>query len=143
MQRAVAGTPTTSANNSPDQRSAKRQRLSHGSFRGSPGTPNSDAEAVKQALAAEELKRQEAVDREAAKRGESKWVLDLQTPTKASKPAMTVVSAGYATLDADSIPSYGDDEEVDTPASGRRSFGRPPVEASTVLAIAWSSADML
>lgn len=128
MQRAAAS-PASSPVTTPDHRSAKRQRLSNGSFQSSPiATPGSDAEAIQQVLAAEERKRQEAIDREAAKRGETKWYLDVKSPQQAQAPGVRIVSAGYAALDNDNVEQQDDNNEISTPQSGRRKFGTFPVK---------------
>ncbi|QIX02518.1 hypothetical protein AMS68_008035 [Peltaster fructicola] len=126
MQRAAA-TPKASPDTTPDNRSAKRRRLSNGSCEASPvPAPGSDAEAIQQVLAEEDRKRQEAVDREAARRGETKWILDIKTPQQSRPPLMRVVSTGYADLDSNAVDSHDDD--ITTPQSGRRRFGTLPVQ---------------
>ena len=138
MQRAAASSPspsnTTSAPDTPP--SSKRQKLSNGSHNSTPSstpTPRSDAQAIEEALAAEEQKRNEALEREGARRGETKWYLSIQEPAlPAVKPtALRVVSAGFAALDAESAVQPGllsEDEDATgsrrPQMSGRRSFGK-------------------
>lgn len=123
MQRAAAASPPTTPSGPP----SKRQRLSTGS---SPATPSADAQAIHEALAAEEQKRQEAVDRQAANAGETKWVLSYQDQKpKYDKPPMRIVSAGYSSIDAagPARQAAGDEEEEGVAGSnyqGRKSFGR-------------------
>ncbi|KAI9868881.1 MAG: hypothetical protein M1830_005498, partial [Pleopsidium flavum] len=78
MQRAAASSP--SSPQTPEQSSPKRQKLFNDS---SPATPSADLQAIQAALAVEEAKRSEALERQAAEAGESKWVLSFQ-PENAS-----------------------------------------------------------
>jgi hypothetical protein len=93
-------------------------RLSIGtSAPGTPGTP-SDHEVIQAAIAAEEKKRQEALDKASAQSGETKWVLSFKDPQDGSRaPEMQVVHAGFATLDAED----NDSEEEARPV--RMQFG--------------------
>lgn len=129
MQRGAASpnsSPTT-----PSEPPSKKQRLSNGSYASTPSsTPRSDAQAIEEALAAEEQRRTEALEREAADRGETKWYLSFKEPqTPAQESPLRIVPAGYSTLDAAAHskerPS-DDDVEIDVPlqAKGRRSFGK-------------------
>jgi hypothetical protein len=68
------------------------------------------------ALAAEERKRQEALDRAAANSGETKWVLSYKDNSKPQ--GMRVVHAGFAAIDAD---EDGSEEEGFAPP--RMQFG--------------------
>ncbi|KAK5683286.1 hypothetical protein LTS10_004817 [Elasticomyces elasticus] len=128
MQRAAA---TPSSPSSPAEPPSKKQRLSNGSRNsGSPSTPRTDAHAVQEALAAEERLRSEALDREAADRGETKWYLSVQQPdTPAQESPLRIVSAGYSMLDAAATAKeqHSEDGEVEQTRpsiAGRRSFGR-------------------
>lgn len=125
MQRAAASSPTTSPS-VPSEPSSKRQRLGDGS----PATPSADAQAVHDALAAEELKRTQALERQAADAGETKWVLSFkdQQPIAAHTP-MRIVTAGYSTIDSagGAHTDTADDDESETMRPGlpgRRSFGK-------------------
>lgn len=129
MQRAAAS--DSSAPSTPSEPPSKKQRLSNGSYNNTPSsTPRSDAQFVHEALAAEEQKRADALDREAADRGETKWYLSFQeSPLPAAQTPLRIVSAGYGTLDAGSVAkgasSEEDAEESTTPQiKGRRSFGK-------------------
>ncbi|KAK5133897.1 hypothetical protein LTR08_007126 [Meristemomyces frigidus] len=127
MQRAAA---SPSSPSTPAEPLSKKQRLSSGSYNSaSPSTPKSDAQAVEEALAAEEEKRTRALEREAAGRGESKWYLSIkEQPLEAHSP-LQFVSAGYSMLDAASSVKERSPEEDGTEAArptvaGRRSFGK-------------------
>ena len=134
MQRGAAS--QSSSPSTPEERPPKKQRLSNGSYNSAPSsTPRSDAQAVEEALAAEEQKRTAALEREAADRGESKWYLSFKEPSKlAVESPLRIVSAGYSTLDAakpakeQSPDSDGEEEEEEAHATprihGRRSFGK-------------------
>lgn len=138
MQRAAASSPspsnTTSVPDTPP--SSKRQKLSNGSHNSTPSstpTPRTDAQAIEEALAAEEQKRNEALEREAARRGETKWYLSIQEPQSPAikLPALRIVSAGFGALDSASAvqpDAASDDDDVARKGrpqmSGRRSFGK-------------------
>ncbi|KAK5119843.1 hypothetical protein LTR85_007169 [Meristemomyces frigidus] len=126
MQRASAS--PSSSPNTPAEPPSKKQRLSNGSHNSTPSsTPRSDARAVAEALAAEEQKRTEAIERQAAERGESKWYLSFKEPqASAADSPLRVVSAGYSLLDAASTSNARSDEEETRPKpiAGRRSFGK-------------------
>jgi hypothetical protein len=128
MQRSAAS-PASLPSTPPDPPS-KRQRLSNGSHISTPSsTPRSDAQAVEEALAAEELRRTEALEREAADRGETKWYLSFEEPQPSIQESpLRIVSAGFSMLDATrpaADRSSEEDVDVDVPtAKGRRSFGK-------------------
>jgi hypothetical protein len=129
MQRGAAS-PSSSLNTPPEPPS-KKQRLSNGSYAFTPSsTPRSDAQAVEEALAAEEQRRTEALEREAADRGETKWYLSFAEPHKAAQESpLRIVSAGFSTLDstrpvADRSLEDEADDGRNPPANGRRSFGK-------------------
>ncbi|EOD51227.1 putative zinc knuckle protein [Neofusicoccum parvum UCRNP2] len=122
MQRAAASQPSPKdAPSTPTGPPTKRQRTSAAS---SPATP-SDRDAINAAIAAEELKRNQAIERAAAEAGETRWVLSFREPEKEARQrdALRVVSAGYAELDNE---DESDDEEDETPQVGRMSFGKKP-----------------
>ncbi|KAH7413934.1 hypothetical protein DE146DRAFT_627034 [Phaeosphaeria sp. MPI-PUGE-AT-0046c] len=104
--KATASTPST-----PDGPPSKKARLSNGkSAPGAPGT--SDHEILQSALAAEEKKRQEALDKAAQHAGETKWVLSYTDPFAGKRPeSLQVRQAGYAEIDA-ADESDEDEEEV-------------------------------
>src|ERR1700722_1891124 len=125
MQRSAAkpiNTPSTpSAPSAPAGPPSKRQRFSTGSS--PPATTSSDAEAVRAALAAEELKRAQAIERQAAEAGETRWVLSFRDPEesgerKGREPALKVVSAGFAVIDA-----VGDGELSEEEGGAGRTVG--------------------
>ncbi|KAJ5088999.1 hypothetical protein N7532_007683 [Penicillium argentinense] len=87
---------------------AKRPRLS--TEASSPGTPQSELDAISAALKAEEDKRRDIVTRQAAEAGDSEWV--LEDPFVNAYPTQPNVVA------ADSL-----DAPDDAPVGGRRSFG--------------------
>ena len=97
MQRAAASSPTTPP--------SKRQRTSDG--RATPRHSTSDLEAMRAAVAAEDAKRQRAVDRRAADQGETRWRLSVR---EAPRPAaeLAVRAASFAELDA---PDSSDEED--------------------------------
>jgi hypothetical protein len=132
MQRGSAASPPAS----PMEPAAKKQRLSSGGFNSSPAQSprSSDNDALEQAAAAQELKRAEAVAREGAMKGETKWYLSVQPRTEpVVESPLRIVSAGFSTLDAaDRRPepdSDEDEEEEEEQSSaphmpGRISFGK-------------------
>lgn len=82
-------------------------------------------QAVQAALAAEEAKRQEALERQAAEAGETKWVLNLPG-SEVAPLGFTVVNAGYSVLDAagsDLHEEENEDEEGRPSMPGRKSYG--------------------
>ncbi|EME81766.1 uncharacterized protein MYCFIDRAFT_197073 [Pseudocercospora fijiensis CIRAD86] len=115
MQRASPSpTPGTGT---PRQPPNKRQRLSSGL-----GTPT---------VSAREEANSEAIDRAAAEKGDTKWYLRIKAPsTPASPSPLRIISAGYATLDAQSSREAdmkdddGDAVDGDGPQmTGRISYG--------------------
>lgn len=90
--------------------------------------------AVQAAVAAEEAKREEALERQAAEAGETKWFLSFRPEERdgGSRHGHTngdgrlrVMSASYSGLDRDSVSAEWDEGVVRPPAVvGRRSFGR-------------------
>lgn len=132
MQRAAASSPS-SAPSTPGGPPSKKQRLSDGSS--VPFTPESDARAVEEALAAEEAKRIEALERAGADAGETKWYLSYrQQKAKGEETPLRIVYARSGALDSPSaarMSAEEDDEgsEDEAPAVrpdiiGRRSFGK-------------------
>lgn len=134
MQRAAATGPK-SAPSTPESRPSKRPRLSEPGVRAS--SSNADLKKVQEALAAEELKRQQALDRQAADAGDSRW--ELGPSSQPVVRGLNVVRAGYTVIDSPSAAgsgvanganagSFTDQEEGDEGTSlqtrGRRSFGR-------------------
>lgn len=110
MQRAAASAAVKEAQSGSDDNppTPKRPRLS--TEASSPGTPQSELDAINAALAAEDEKRREAIARQAAEAGETEWVLDI--PAAAQSPQQPLVVA------ADSL-----DTEDDVLQGGRQAFG--------------------
>jgi hypothetical protein len=85
--KSVASSPST-----PNGPPSKKVRLSNGA----------DHEILQMALAEEEKKRQEALDKAAQYTGETKWVLSVNDPLAGKRRAsMNVRQAGFAELDAE------------------------------------------
>ena len=78
--------------------------------------------AIQAALAVEEAKRAEALERQQAEVGETKWVLSFQKEDRAGgAQVLRVDEVGYEGIDA----LQGHEDEPWRPAMvGRRSFGR-------------------
>jgi hypothetical protein len=119
MQRAAAASTPNSATSTPDGRPAKRQRLSKGSSAATP-TPfsPSESEAILAALAEEERKRNEAIEKQAAAAGETKWKLNVVEPPrwKAANTGLQVEYVGWGAVDAsDSEDNESDSEEENVP----------------------------
>jgi hypothetical protein len=132
MQRAAASSPNSTPS-TPDQPSPKRQRIGDSS----PANLNidslADQRAVQAALAAEEAKRQTALERQAADAGDTRWVLTFKPDVKTShiqgKTSIRVVETGFAAIDhalpAQITSTSGEDVNSDRPLIvGRRSFGK-------------------
>lgn len=132
MQRAAATSPTT--NNPPDEPSPKRRKKDLDS----PSRPKinvdelADQRAVQAAIAAEEAKRQAALERQGAEAGDTRWVLsfeDHKDSTASSNLALRIVQAGYAHLD---VPGHSSNQHTENDATweerpvmvGRRSYGK-------------------
>ena len=132
MQRAAASAPTTPT--TADEPSPKRRKKDSDSP--SKAKVNidelADQRAVQTAIAAEEAKRQAALERQGAELGDTRWVLsfeDQELATVAPKLAIRVVQAGYANIDIlSSANSKSIEEDLqweEKPVMvGRRSFGR-------------------
>lgn len=125
MQRAAASSPSTSAPQDLAPPSSKRQKTTHSSP-STPATSFSDQAAIQAALESEGAKREAAIARLAAERGETKWVLsfvETQQDGGASR-RMKVVRAGYGEIDGGENKVGG--KENGAPKNmiqGRRSFG--------------------
>ncbi|KAK6442171.1 hypothetical protein LTR95_001580 [Oleoguttula sp. CCFEE 5521] len=136
MQRANHSPPSTPG--TPEEPSAKRQRLSNGSAVASPAsTPTHQDRAVQAAQAREEQIRQAVLEREGTAKGDTRWYLSVQqTAMPAVDSPLRIVSAGYSALDAGSARK-AEDEEEDTAAQprivpGRMNFGfsRKPMKTA-------------
>ncbi|GAB7356833.1 hypothetical protein MBLNU459_g7709t1 [Dothideomycetes sp. NU459] len=137
MQRAAASSPTASSpapssHDSPSQPPTKRQRLSTSAgsvTAAAAAAEEEEARAVRDALAAEDHKRAQAIDRAAADAGESKWVLSFHRDQPAAvQTPLRIVSAGYSTIDSAAgthpTPDHVDEERLRPSLAGRRSFGK-------------------
>jgi hypothetical protein len=133
MQRAAAASPTPSTPTTPDEPSPKRRKKdSDSSSRPKVNVDQlADQRAVQAAIAAEEAKRQAALERQGAELGDTRWVLsfeDQKGAMAAPKLAIRVVQAGYANLDvppANNKSVEEDSQWEEKPVMvGRRSFGR-------------------
>jgi hypothetical protein len=132
MQRAAASSPL-SAPSTPDQASPKNQKNGNSSPASLDVESLADHRAVLAALAAEDAKRQIALERQAAEAGDTRWVLNFKQDTKTSqfqnKTTLRVVETGFAAIDH-SFPeqvtsTYSEDLVSDRPfIVGRRSFGK-------------------
>ena len=127
MQRAAASspaqpsTPASQTSQSPSQPPSKRQKVSP--FPSSPATSLSDQQAIQAALDAEQAKRSEALERIAAERGETKWMLSYMNEGNADTGAgFRVTKAGYGDIDADE--NSGPDGTGKWGPNGRKSFGK-------------------
>ncbi len=126
MQRAAASSPS-SRPETPEEHPAKRQKLADHMPR---SNSSSDLKAVQAALAADELKRQEALDRQAVEAGDTKWILNFtEAPNYTSASELTIISAGYNAVDSRRLP-IADSDEVQQenyfsslPVTGRKTFG--------------------
>jgi hypothetical protein len=113
MQRSaaknVASSPTT-----PKGPASKKVRLSNG------GSATPDQQILQSALAEEEKKQQEALDKAALYTGETKWVLSYKDPLEGKRDdALHVRQAGFAELDAED-----ESDEDDEPAQPiRKQYG--------------------
>jgi hypothetical protein len=132
MQRAAASSPIPTPS-TPDQPPPKRQRIGDSTPPSLDPGSIADQRAVQAALAAEEAKRQIALERQAADAGDTRWVLTFKPDPKAphiqGKAAIRVVETGFAAIDH-ALPvqiTSTEDQDVnsDRPSSiGRRSFGK-------------------
>ena len=147
MQRAAgaAGSKAPETSSKLRDHPTKRVRLSNGSS-ASPRTSSSyDYEAVQAAMAAEELKRSQAIERQAAEAGETRWVLSFQDPDAGENDVrgrgLNIRRGGFADIDRnenwihehDAANDQGgaEDREEGSMASGRRIFGKTkPAEVS-------------
>lgn len=107
MQRSAAKS-TASSPSTPNGPPSKKSRLSNGG-----SAPNNhDHEILQTALAAEEKKQQEALDKAAQYTGETKWVLSIKDPLEGKRSgSMDVRQAGFAEIDAENT-SEEEEEEV-------------------------------
>ena len=80
------------------------------------------------AVAEEERKRQQALERQAAEKGETKWVLSVrESRSKTQGQGLRVSTAGLAEideLDRDNDSEEGDSEEERKVTRGRMRYGK-------------------
>jgi hypothetical protein len=130
MQRAAASSPISIP--TPDLPSPKNQRDGNTSPANLDIESLADQRAIQAALAAEEGKRQIALDRLAADAGDTHWVLNFKQDIKTShiqnKATLLVVETGFAVIDhafPEKVTSTYEDLVSDRPFTvGRRSFGK-------------------
>lgn len=138
MQRSAAKS-TASSPSTPNGPPSKKARLSNGAS--APATPGtSDHEILQSALAAEEKKRQEALDKAAQYTGETKWVLSFKEPLEGKQDTgLKVRQAGFAEIDAE-----GDSEEDEQETKPvRKQFGGGVKRAEVFLAAGSDNAPTL
>lgn len=125
MQRAAASAPSPPTDTTSEP-TTKRQKTSHSSSRADSGA---DLRAMQAAVAAEDLKRTQALDRQAAEAGDTKWTLQGVTPAHGYGEGLNVVNAAYGLIDARPVIGEGKGEEVEDAGVrrpqllGRKSFG--------------------
>lgn len=129
MQRAAAASPLST----PDQPSPKRHKSTHTSESSFNVDALADQEAVRAALAAEEAKRQAALEKQAADAGDTRWILnfkeDLKSFSTQTKKSFRIVEAGFASIDHSLAgrhsAKYDEDSDLEAPVMiGRRSYGK-------------------
>lgn len=128
MQRAAAITNDMSEL-STDQPSSKRRKIA-----GSQSGSNNDIQVIKAAVASEELKRAEAMERQAERAGETRWFLSFQDESQGAMEAGTsnskglqVIQTGFASIDEMASGSGQEETKMDHPGKprgvGRMNFG--------------------
>ncbi|KAI9723059.1 MAG: hypothetical protein M1812_001508 [Candelaria pacifica] len=134
MQRAAASHPSTTNPLTPtspsSEPSSKRRKISNNH---TPNVPNSDLQAVRAAVAAEEAVRSAAIEKQAAEAGETRWVFSFQDGggNGVENRRLKIVEDGFAGIDSGrgiEIASMEDEEDEGQgwreKVVGRRSFGR-------------------
>jgi hypothetical protein len=128
MQRAAAATPLPPSPKTPGETSVKRQRLSPES-----GSKSDFQAKVQAALAVEEQKRLDALERQGIETGDTRWAFSFRDEKigKGSATGLKVVQAGFATLDNtyNTTSTNHSDSDDDEPwrsnvILGRKSFGK-------------------
>ena len=126
MQRAAASSPQSDVS-PPEQSASKRRKVSEN---GHSTPPSTNRQAVQAALAEEEAKREEALERQGNMAGETKWVLSFKEGDQAGqkRQPLRVVKASYAMIDSpqetSNIPKENDEPWRQENVVGRRSFGK-------------------
>lgn len=131
MRRAAASNPASPAQASPAEPSPKRRKTEDSPVGKFDVNALANQRAVESALAAEEAKRQAALERQAELAGDTHWVLGSSDSTP-SRHSMRVVHTGYASIDRDAsggVANYEPDSseevfEARYTQIGRRSYGR-------------------
>lgn len=129
MQRAAASSPTSPSLITPDEPAPKRRRK-NGDSLPSPVVAfdeETNRQTIRDAEAAEEARREAALEKQGIAAGDTKWVL-FKEPKAGSAQALTlrVVQTGYANLDSPlrvRAESDGDGVDDKPVMVGRRSFG--------------------
>lgn len=122
MQRAAASSPqTTSPKPNDSEPPSKRRRVSDDRRT---SIQTAEARAMAEALAAEEAKRQRAIDHQAAAAGETKWEFSYldQAPESQLQP-MRITSVGFSTIDGSDTEEQSEQAQTHS-APGRRNFGQ-------------------
>jgi hypothetical protein len=125
MARFVASESPKSGPSTPEGRPNKRARYSNGWQDSSPSTPSADQLAIDAFAAKEEEKRSQAIDRQAAEAGETRWELSVRDVVPSAQE-LRIVHAGFAELDS-ANPGFesSDDDAVNVKrVPGRMVFGK-------------------
>ena len=117
MQRAVASASSAGTPSS-DERSSKRRRVDNNMSPSGSAQDLVDQAAIRAALKDQEDKRLAALEKHAADRGDSHWVLQnpLIPRATAQTTPLNVVFVGYADIDASDVS----DGEVRVAQNGRK-----------------------
>ncbi|MCJ1224434.1 hypothetical protein MMC12_001079, partial [Toensbergia leucococca] len=117
MQRAAASQPSPTPSFPP----SKRQKTSPSSS--TTTSTSTDLLTIRAALEAEEEKRSQALERQGAEAGETKWYFSLQDGDTNKRSGLSVKLAGYGDIDSSDRGGGNDEREIQV-AGGRRSFGK-------------------
>ena len=132
MQRAAASSPASTPS-TPDQNSAGNRSNGKSSLATFDIDSLADQRAIQTALAAEEAKRQVALERQAADAGDTRWVLKFNQDINGSNGQATatlhVIQTGFSAIDnalPGDVSNTQDEEWISDRAkiTGRRSFGK-------------------
>lgn len=132
MQRAAASSPISTPS-TPNQLTPTRPNSGDSPSLNVDVQSLADQRAVQAAVAAEEAKRQAALERQAADAGDTRWVLnfkqDINDSSNTFSGALRVIQTGFAAIDhgtdGGAILSYIEDESLERPTIvGRRSYGK-------------------
>ncbi|KAL7627003.1 hypothetical protein AAE478_003779 [Parahypoxylon ruwenzoriense] len=126
MQRAAASSSPSASAQKPEEQVSKRRKLNRKTAaRGNTDhLVQIDQSAVQAALAEEERKRQEALEKHATELGDARWVLDIPSKGPGSdreiQTPLNVVQVGFAQIDSSDAAGL-DAESTDA------SYGRIPM----------------